>query len=169
MKIKLVNKSNFNRESLNDFDRFQVVNNIYKLVDGRLVLAFHPFTETWSPERKHEKADEILSGEYITYCAFDDERVVGEIMIVPELNQNRLIIDSFHVSGDFRRQGVGRALFQTVAEKAREMGAEALYMSACSAEETIRFYLAMGCKPSENPIPEYAEAEPFDIQMECKL
>jgi len=169
IRIAIADKTNFFPDSLDNFDRFQVVTNVYRLLDGRLTLLRNPFTETWSPERRREKAAEILSGEYRSYCAFEDDRVVGELMLVPEPYEGRLIIDSFHVSRECRRKGVGRALFQTAAADARSCGAHALYISACSAEETIDFYLAMGCAPSKHPIPTYAEDEPCDIQMECPV
>jgi len=137
--------------------------------NGRFVLKFQPFTETWSPERRREKAAEVLSGEYITFCAFDGDTVVGEIMLIPELNENRLIIDSFHVSHAFRRRGIGRRLVEAAADYARDRGALALYASCCCAEETIVFYKAMGFRLSEHPIPSCAEDEPFDLQMERRL
>ena len=118
---------------------------------------------------RDKKAGEILSGRFITFCAFEGDAVVGEIMLIPELNENRLIIDSFHVSRAFRRCGIGRRLVETVADYARGRGASALYASCCSAEETIDFYKAMGFRPSEQPIPSCVEDEPFDIQMECKI
>ena len=167
--ISQADRSNFTETSMDSFDRFQEVHNVYRPENGSLVLKKHPFTEAWSPERKREKAAEILSGRYVTFCAFDGDAVIGEIMLIPELNDNRLIIDSFHVSRPFRRHGLGRRLLDTAAEYAKQLGANALYASCCSAEETIRFYLAMGFKPSEHPIPAFAEAEPWDIQMECRL
>ena len=88
---------------------------------------------------------------------------------VPELHENRLIIDSFHVSRAFRRCGIGRRLVETAADYARGRGARALYASCCSAKETIAFYRAMGFGLSEHPIPSCVEEEPFDIQMECRL
>lgn len=111
IEIKIADRSNFNGFSLDSFDRYQEVRNIYRPENGRLVLKYNPFTETWSPERRREKAAEILSGSFITYCAFSGDGVVGEIMLKPELNEKRLIIDSFHVSRDFRRHGIGRRLF----------------------------------------------------------
>ena len=116
-----------------------------------------------------KKAGEILSGRYITFCAFEGDAVVGEIMLIPELNENRLIIDSFHVSRAYRRRGIGRRLLEAAGDYARGRGACALYASCCSAEETIAFYRAMGFRPSEHPIPSCVEDEPFDIQMECRL
>lgn len=167
--IEAVNAGNFTVASLDRFDRYQTVRNTYRLQAGSLVLRPNAFTDNWSPECKREKAAEILSGAFLTYCAFDSGRVVGEIMLVPELNKGRLIIDSFHVSRDCRRLGIGRMLFETAKTEAKRRGASALYLSACPAEETIRFYTAMGCVPSSDPIPVYAKDEPCDIQMECPL
>ena len=169
IEIKQAGRSNFRETSMDSFDRFQEVQNVWRMENGRLVLRCHPFTETWSPERRREKAAEILSGEYITFCAFDGDTVVGEIMLNPELNENRLIIDSFHVSRAYRRHGIGRRLVEAAADYARGRGASALYASCCSAEETIAFYKAMGFRLSERPIPSRVEEEPFDIQMERGL
>ena len=169
IEIKLVDTGNFTESSMDSFDRFQEVRNIYRIENGRLVLKNHPFTESWSFERRREKAAEILSGRYVTFCAFDGDTVVGEIMLIPELNMYRLIIDSFHVSRDCRRSGIGRRMIETVKDYAKNRGAEALYASCCSSEETITFYMAMGFRPSAHPIPFYVENEPFDIQMELKL
>lgn len=169
VKIARVNKENFRLESLDAFDRFQEVKNVYRMVDGKLTLQYHPFTEEWSAERKREKAGEILSDKYITYCAFDQDSVVGEIMLVPELDHQRMIIDSFHVSRKYRHCGIGKALVNAAAREAESRGATALYASCCSSEETINAYLAMGFAPTDNPIVSYAEDEPYDIQMERKL
>ena len=169
MEIKLVDKNNFSRNSLNDFRRYQEVKNVYRLKDGQLRLVYNPFTEDWDDERRIEKAEEILSGQYVTYCAFEGNRVVGEIMLLPELNKDRLIIDSFHVSSDYRRRGIGRALLDAARQEALKRGAHALYASCCSAEETIRFYTAMGFRLSDDPIASCIEDEPYDLQMECKI
>jgi len=169
IEIKQADRNNFCESSMDSFDRFQEVQNVWRLENGRLVLKFQPFTETWSPERRRKKAGEILSGKFITFCAFEKDAVVGEIMLNPELNENRLIIDSFHVSRAYRRHGIGRRLVEAAADYARSRGALALYASCSSAEETIAFYKAMGFRPSEHPIPACVEDEPFDIQMECRL
>ncbi|MDO4460326.1 MAG: GNAT family N-acetyltransferase [Clostridia bacterium] len=169
IKIEKADRLNFTPESLDDFDRFQIVNDMYRLIDGGLVRKNHPFTETWSTERRREQALEILSGEYIAFCAFDDGKVVGELLLVPKLNEGRMIVDSLHVSRECRRKGIGRELMEAAKNEAKEHGAKALYMSCCSAVETIDYYIAMGCKISTNPIKSYAEEEPYDIQMELEL
>ena len=169
IEIKQADTGNFNACSLDSFDRYQEVQNVFRMEDGKLVLKKQAFTETWSVERRRQKAAEILSGEYVTFCAFDGDSVVGGIMLLPELNENRLIIDSFHVSREYRRHGIGRRLVETARDYAKSRGAEALYASCCSAEETIRFYSAMGFEPSAHPIPRCVEEEPYDIQMEYRF
>ena len=169
IEIKQADRNNFCETSLDLFDRSQEVQNVWRIENGRFVLKFRPFTETWSPEQRRKKAGEILSGRYITFCAFEGDAVVGEIMLIPELNEGRLIIDSFHVSRPIRRCGIGRRLIETVADYARGRRASALYASCCSAEEAIDFYRAMGFRLSEHPIPSRVEDEPFDIQMELRL
>ena len=169
IEIKQADRNNFGETSMDPFDRSQEVRNVWRMENGRLVLKSQPFTETWSPEQRRKKAGEILSGRYIIFCAFEGDAVAGEIMLIPELNENRLIIDSFHVSRAYRRRGIGRRLIETAAEYARGRGALALYASCCSAEETIDFYKAIGFRLSEHPIPSRVEDEPFDIQMELRL
>lgn len=167
--IRIADRTNFRPDSLDDFDRYQVVTDVYRLSGQELVRRPNPFTETWSPERRREHAREVLSGEYITFCAFDGDRVAGGIMLLPEPDHGRLIVESFHVSREYRRQGLGRRLFGAAKDEARARGARALYISACSAVETIDFYRAMGCVLSPDPIPEMVEKEPCDIQLECAL
>lgn len=169
IEIKQVDRSNFTERSMDSFDRYQEIRYVFRVENSKLALKKQPFTETWSAERRREKAAEILSGKHITFCAFDSDSVVGEIMLNPEQNENRLIIDSFHVSREYRRHGIGRRLIETARGYAESHGAEALYASCCSAEETIRFYTAMGFKLSEHPIPSRVEDEPYDIQMECRI
>lgn len=164
-----LNSGNFNTDALRDFDRDQNVTQVYRLSDDELRLIPLSFTETRSGERKKEKAAEILGGKYITYGAFDGDRVIGEIMLVKELNKGRMIVDSLHVSRGYRRRGIGRMLMNTAKAEALRRGARALYMPCCSAKETIDYYMAMGCRLSDDPIPAYAEEEPCDLQMEPAL
>ena len=70
-----------------------------------------------------------------------------------------------HVSSDYRRRGIGRALLDAARQEALKRGAHALYASCCSAEETIRFYTAMGFRLSADPVDSCIEDEPYDLQM----
>ena len=169
IEIILLNENNFYHDSLDSFSRYQIVKYEYRLVNGVLQLCHKPSIDDWSTERKREKANEILSGKHIVYGAVDENRIVGIILLCLELDHNRMIIDSFHVSSDKRRRGIGMNLFKTAKEEAKKRGATALYVSASPAQETIDFYTAMGFKVSLNPIESYANDNPGDIQMECEF
>lgn len=73
------------------------------------------------------------------------------------------------ISNSYRGNGIGRALFNFCKEEAKKAGAKALYISACSSEETIAFYRAMGAEITDCPIKELADEEPYDLQMICPL
>ena len=60
-------------------------------------------------------------------------------------------------------------LFEHCAQWAREDGAQKLYISAHSAQETQAFYAAMGCVDTLWPSPEHVALEPFDCQLEYTL
>ena len=166
----MINRHNFTRESLDAFSRYQVVKTVYRVKEGEMYLAYRPFVETWTLERKREKAAEMLAGDHIVYGAFEKNGdIVGILLLLPVPEHDRMILDSFHVSTHKRRQGIGRALFAAAKEEAIRCGAKALYVSACSARETIDFYTAMGFTLSPHPIRCCVEAEPYDIQMECTL
>ncbi|MGN0779041.1 MAG: GNAT family N-acetyltransferase [Aristaeellaceae bacterium] len=167
--LTLLTPENFTLTSLDDFDRFQAVEEVWRLMDGAYQLVRRPFTETWSPQRRREKAAEILSGAYIVYGAMLSGRVVGEIMLEKQLRGTRLVVSSLHVDQACRRMGIGKLLFHRAMEEGRHMGAAELYLSACSAKESIAFYQAMGCVLAEPVIPELAQAEPFDLQMVCPI
>ena len=110
-----------------------------------------------------------LSDEYIAFIALENDRVVGFIGLLRKLSGPYMILDMMQVSSECRGQGIGRQLFEAGKAEARKAGAEALYISACSSEETIAFYRAMGSDLASNPIKEIAEEEPFDLQMICPM
>ena len=60
-------------------------------------------------------------------------------------------------------------LFRRAQEEGRRAGAAELYISVCSARETIAFYRAMGCVMADPVIPELAAEEPCDLQLVCPL
>ena len=169
IKIELLSETNFCLESLDSYNRKQNVNKVYRRIDGEYALVECKYTEDWDLNKKRSVAKQIGSDDYITYVALDNEKVVGFIGLLRKLNGPYMILDMMHVSSECRGQGVGRQLFEEGKAEARKAGAEALYISACSSEETIAFYRAMGSGLASNPIKEIAEEEPFDLQMICPV
>ena len=169
IKIELLSEKNFFINSLDSYNRKQDVNKVYRRIDGDYTLIECKYTEDWDLNKKRSVAKKISSDEYITYIALENDRVVGFIGLLKKLKGPYMILDMMQVSSDYRGQGIGRRLFEAGNDEARKNGAEALYISACSSEETVAFYRAMGSDLAINPIKEIAEEEPFDLQMICPV
>ena len=155
--------------NLDDFDRSQEVNRVYVNESSKLLLKDQIWTMDWSLEHKREVAADLQSDDYIAYAVWENERIIGFVSVVKKLAGCRMVLDIIQVDRAFRGQGIGRQLFVLAVAEARNAGAKELYISACCSEETVNFYKAMGAVPTNDPIPEIAEAEPYDIQMVCPI
>jgi len=169
IRIELLSETNFCINSLDLFDRKQSVNKVYRRINGESALVECKYTEDWDLSKKRSVAKQISSDGCISYIALENDKVVGFIGLLRKRNGPYMILDMMQVSSECRGQGIGRRLFEAGKEEARRNGAEALYISACSSEETIAFYRAMGCDLASTPIKEIAEEEPFDLQMICRV
>ena len=169
IKIELLSETNFCLESLDLYNRKQNVNKVYRRIDGEYALVECKYTEDWDLNKKRSVAKQISSDDYITYVALENDKVVGFIGLLRKLNGPYMILDMMQVTSECRGKGVGRRLFEAGKAEARKADAEALYISACSSEETIAFYRAMGSSLASDPIKEIAEEEPFDLQMICPV
>lgn len=169
IKIELLSENNFNENSLDNYVRTQNVKKVYRKQGEEYVLVDMPYVEDWSLEKKRSVAKDISSKEYISYVALDDGKVVGFIGLKKQLVGDYMILDMMHTSAEYRGKGLGRKLFELGKDAARKAGAKALYISACSSEETIAFYKAMGAVVTKDTIKEIEEDEPCDLQMSCKV
>lgn len=158
-----------------DFQRFQKVEKCWRKVDGRWVLKDIAFTEDWGQADFRRLCGQMAqalkeggtvwgalwNGSLKGFASLEGKRIGsrGQYAVLAEL----------HVSQDCRRRGLGRELFLRAAESARTLGAEKLYISTMSAEESQAFYLSMGCVEAEEPDPNHVELEPCDVQREFLL
>ena len=167
IKIELLSAENFKMDSLDNYKRKQDVKKVYREQNGEYILVDCVYTEDWDMKKRRSVAKDISSDDYITYLAIENDEVVGFIGLKKDLVESYMILDLMQVSAACRGQGIGRKMFDIGKEEARKAGAKALYISACSSEETIAFYKAMGAKLTDCPIKEIAEDEPYDLQMIC--
>lgn len=167
IRIELLSAENFKQDSLDNYPRKQDVKKVYRKLGGEYILEDCVYTEDWNMEKRRSVAKDISGDDYVTYLAIEKDEVVGFIGLKKELIESYMILDMMQVSAACRGQGIGRKLFDSGKEEARNAGAEALYISACSSEETIAFYKAMGAELADCPIKEIAEEEPYDLQMIC--
>ena len=71
-----------------------------------------------------------------------------------------------HVSHQSRKQGLGPKLFNMAVEKARALDARKLYISATPSENTVNYYMKLGCVLATEIDPELFTLEPEDIHLE---
>ena len=155
--------------NLDNFDRSQGVKRVYANENGKLLLKDQIWTMDWSLEHKRKVAANLKSDDCIAYAVWENEKVIGFVSVMKALIGSRMVLDIIQVDRAFRGQGIGRQLFTLAVAEAKNAGAKELYISACCSEETVNFYKAMGAVPTNDPIPEIAEAEPYDIQMTFDL
>ena len=167
--FELLSEKNFNAHSLDFYERKQEVKRVYRKKESGYTLVDMPYIEDWSLDKKRQVAADISSGEYISFLALDDGKVIGFVGLLKRLNNEYMLLDLMHVSQMYRGKGIGRKLFSLAKQEAKKAGAKALYISSCSSEETIAFYKAMGAELTDDPIKEIADEEPYDLQMICNV
>jgi len=169
MRIEKVSRDMFPEINLDHYKREQKVTRIYVKKEATYEPEEQPGVMEWSIDKKREVARDLMSDDYISYLALEEDRIVGFVSLVKELAGERMILDMMQVDADFRGQGIGCILWNKAVEEARLYGAKELYISACPSEETIHFYRAMGAEVTNRPIESIADEEPHDLQMVCRL
>ena len=169
-----------NSETLNYFNRYQIVENYYKNENGKWVLnnddyIKHLSKEKWDKNRNDEVLkeleDSIKNGDYV-FGAYDNNKLIGFVILLSNKfgSKNQYIQISFmQVSFGYRNKGIGKILFNLCINKAKEICAKKLYISTNTAEETQLFYLKIGCKDAIEINNELANKEPKDRQMEYEI
>jgi predicted N-acetyltransferase YhbS len=157
-------------------DRSEVINNIYYLRDGKLVLESKHYDMHGWPHNEPEQSTPILLDCFdrggFFWGAFTGELLIGAIVL-----ENRFIgsandmlqMKFLHVSNNFRKQGLGKKLFLIAVEKALELGAKKMYISATPSENTVNFYLHLGCVLATEIDRGLFELEQEDIHLEYLL
>ena len=163
-------------EQLWTIDRAEVIERIYRLQDGALVLQPDYFdARGWPPGEAEHTTPRLYDcfdrgGQF--FGCFEGQQLVGIAALDvrwlgPRRDLLQLVI--LHVSRDYRKHGVGTALFERVRGAARELGAQGLYISATPSENTIHFYQRFGAAPIAEPDPELFALEPEDIHLACPV
>ncbi|MGN0812706.1 MAG: GNAT family N-acetyltransferase [Candidatus Coproplasma sp.] len=169
IKTELLSQKNFSVNSLDSYIRRQEVKRVFRKIGDEYRLVDKTYVEDWSLEQKRQIATSISNGDHISYVALDGAKIVGFVSLKNKLYGKYIILDYLHISAEYRGQGTGRNLFNLARQEAKKAGAKSIYISACSSEETVAFYRAMGAELTDNPIKEFSENEPYDLQMICSL
>ena len=168
-----------NRHELQDIwkiDRSEVIHNTYSVERGELVLKPDYFDAKGWPPGEAECYGPILLDCFdrgaAFYGAFDGARLVGAAVLECKFigqPSDQLQLVFLHVDCRYRNRGLGKTLFEKAVEKAKQLGAKRLYISATPSENTVRFYLRLGCVVTNEINPELFALEPDDVHLEYRI
>lgn len=159
-----------------EIDRAELIDGIYRVVDGALALEEYRFDAPgWPPGEPGGNVAKMrgcLERGGAAWGAFDGDRVVG----IATLDGRRIgtaldTLDLFflHVGNGYRAHGIGRELVRLASLAARAAGARRLYASATPSRNTVTFYQRIGFRLASEIDPELYRVEPDDIHMDMKL
>ena len=101
--------------------------------------------------------------------AFDGEKLVGFCSINREIFGGRnkyVLLDQIFLSTAYRRKGIGRELFFMCVKQAMLWGADKFHIIAGSAEDTLAFYVALGCENAKELNQKLSEEDKYAVQLE---
>lgn len=157
------------------FNRYQDVSRCWRKENGDWTLKEIAFTEQWSSDEYAFLVkclqNTIKTGGAV-FGAFHNNILVGFASIENQFfgsHNQYLQLSSIHISYENRGMGIGKKLFLLTCERARVLGAQKLYISAHSSEETQTFYKVIGCVEAMEYNEKLVAEEPFDCQLEYNL
>lgn len=160
---------------LSTFDRYQETHQVLVEYQDELIMKNDYFVDDWD----HEKKSSVVHS--LRYCIQTGGIVIGvyrehELMAFANVENVKfgtysdyLELPYIHVSQESRGRGIGKRLFEICCEKAKQLGAEKLYIAAHPAVETQHFYKQVGCTLASEINPEILNKEPLDLQLEYIL
>jgi ribosomal protein S18 acetylase RimI-like enzyme len=172
---KELKENEINISLFSSFNRYQEVKKCWRKEDGEWILKDMVFTEQWGPEEFKslvEGLHDTLKSGGAVIGAFSNDVLVGFASIENEFfgsKKEYLELSSLHTSYESRGMGIGKTLFSLMCRKAKEMGAQKLYISTQSSQETQAFYKAVGCVEAVEYNYILVEKEPFDCHLEFSL
>lgn len=154
-------------------DRREIIENVYHLRDGKLVLEPEYYDMQGWPPGEAENYTPILLDCYdrggFFWGVFENDKLIGISVLESKFIGSRhdtLQLKFLHVDRDCRGQGLGTKLFEVAVQQARELGAKKLYISATPSEHTVNYYMRLGCVLASEIDPELFALEPEDIHLE---
>ena len=117
-----------------------------------------PLTLERAASSWRELAARLEPGERILLVALDGGRVVGSVHLARAAADNgrhRAEVQRLAVRADARGRGLGRALLEAIADRARTEGVSLLWLTTHAGSDSDRFYAARGWT-RVGEIPAYA-------------
>jgi N-acetylglutamate synthase-like GNAT family acetyltransferase len=171
MKIGAVKRKEI--EEIRFIDRSEIINQIYYYKNNKLILNNEYYNVTgWEPnniERNINKLYELYDRGGSFFGLFQEERIVGVIVLECKFignDNDQLQVVFLHIDNNYRKKGYGKILMNQIKERAKELGAKKLYISATPSKNTVDFYVHLGCKLASEINADLYQLEPYDIHLE---
>lgn len=134
-------------DRINEINPMQYIKRAWRKIDGTRQLVEINYQENdWPDGYEHylsKLRNTLMEDGYAVGVSENTGSLVGFGTIDREIFGSAykyVLLDSLFISLEHRNKGIGKRLFLACAEKAREWGAEKIYICAGSAEDTIAFY-----------------------------
>lgn len=161
---------------INQINPTQYIKNAWRKVDRELKLVEIDYlSNDWAngyDEHYNSLKNTIINGGYAFGVFNENNKLLGFATINREVFGNKykhVLLDQMFISLEYRNKGIGKKLFTLCADAAKSWNVDKIYICAGSAEETIAFYFAIGCKYAEEINKELYEDDPRDLQLEYIL
>lgn len=163
-------------QGLRNIHRGEKIENFYYIKDDKLKLK-NEFCNVggWDPEELEsliKRLYELYDRGGAIYGAFINRSIVGMVAIDNKFigeSRDQLKLDILYIDKDHRKKGIGKKLVDLTRITARELGASKLYISATPTQNTVDFYIGIGCELASEIDKGLFELEPEDIHLELKL
>lgn len=163
-------------EQLASIDRAEHIDAQYVLTGDTIeptpcaidVLGWYPDELTGYNARLHD----LSARGGVVVGAWDDAALVGLASLDPApigVDPTMLKLDMLYVGRAHRHRGIGSRLVATISERARGLGATALYISSSPTRNTVDAYRRMGAVVLGSPDPRLFAFEPDDIHLRLPI
>lgn len=172
--IRKVDRAELDGAFLWDFDTYQCYHRMWVKEDDAWVLRPTSKVRQWNDSKKRQIT------RYLTWLldngghvlgAYAEDRLVGFLTLDKDFGGSSgqyLNLSMLFVDFQYRRRDIGKYLFVDGVKLASALGAKKLFISSIPAEETVAFYLAMGCGDAKEIIPDWVDM-PYDRYLEYAL
>jgi GNAT superfamily N-acetyltransferase len=167
-----INECDFIRQ----IDASMYIKRAYREVNGKRQLVEINYHDPDWPNGYENHLNNLKETIQMGGCAWgafnEDDDLLGFVTLNNNIFGNMfqyVLLDQLFIDYRHRNRGIGKQLFMQVVEVAKSWKVDRIYICAGSAEETIQFYLSIGCQEAEEINPKLYEEDPRDFQLEYIL
>ena len=173
-RIESISSDSISSDMLLYFHHYQIINQKYVKINGNWQITDANELREWDVEKRiwitKYLCEQSNRGGSVVGAFFGDT-LVGFCSVDSYLygeTEKYANLTMLFVDDEFKRKGIGTALFKAACKCALDHGADKLFISAIPSVETIAFYFNRGCTDAEEIITNYIDTE-NDRYLEYKL